>query len=216
MNECLDSRDTRFCHTLIIGGCSWSSHKHSQAQTVQQWNGSQWLFALCFLFSYHPIALLHLLVICWPHCHSSHSQQRHHGTLLTIYCCAVLCHCVQLCVFLSSYLYGNHLALLQSHTVSSTAGTVIPSLWVLQGWVGVVPKALRWRREIGWGGVDVSERSTDLALPDLWSYGVVVWLCRTSYTVMQSTQSGGGSTGYVKVAAQCLQCVNCSAWLSVC
>ena len=163
MNECLDSRDTCFCHTLIIGGCSWSSHEHSQAQTVQQWNGSQWLFALCFLFMpplvIPPNALLPLLVICWP-------------------------HCVQLCVFLSSYLYGSHLALLQSHTVSSTAGTVIPSLWVLQGWVGVVPKALRCRREIGWGGVGVSASSTDLAVPDLWSYGVVVWLRRTSYTVM--------------------------------
>ncbi len=153
MNECLDSRGTRFCLTLIIGGAVGPHVSTVKDRQCSNEMGSQRLFALCFLFMppliITPNALRHLLVICGP-------------------------HCVQLCVFLSSYLYGSHLALLQSHTVSSTAGTVIPSLWVLQGWVGVVPKALRCRRETGWGGVGVSEGSTNLAVPDLW---VMVWWC---------------------------------------
>ena len=40
--------------------------------------------------------------------------------------------------------------------------------------MGVLPKALRYGREMKWGGVGVSERNTDLAVSDLWSYGVVV------------------------------------------
>ena len=44
--------------------------------------------------------------------------------------------------------------------------------------MGVVPKALRCGRETGWGGVGVSERSIDLAVPDLWSYVVVVLVRR--------------------------------------
>ena len=96
-------------------------------------------------------------------------------------------HCVQLSGCISPHLYGSHLALLQSHTVSSTAGTVIPSFWVLQVWVGMVPKALRCGREAGVVGMAENTVSLDKL--------AVSWCDYTSsYTAMSSSQSGVGST----------------------